>query len=348
MPLAAPARIRVARRREHVPATNGGQPDCNRASRHAPPPLAVRFRYVRCSRGGARVTAMAAMDAWDLVAVGGAATLTLAYTAGFVRVWRRTAATAGVPWSGMAGLAGCVALLVAVAPPLAGLSDVLFAAHMGQHELLMLVAAPLLVLGRSLLVALSALPNPVRAVVVRHARRQAVRRGWNRLTSPATVLVVQAIVLWGWHVPWAFEAALGHEALHAFQHLTFLASAALFWWALVHGRFGRVGYGAGVLVLFVTAMHSGLLGALITFAPRPLYATHAARAAAAAVVPLEDQQLAGLIMWVPAGLLLAVAALALFAAWLGEVARRDRRATQGGSTISGRGVAPVGETLRRP
>ena len=298
---------------------------------HAPADLAVTFQYDRRPCGRARVTVMGATDVWDLVAVGGAAALAIAYTAGFVRLWRRTAPGAGVRWSGLAGLAGCVALLVAVAPPLAGLSDVLFAAHMGQHELLMLVAAPLLVLGRSLLVALTALPDPIRATVVRETRRPAVTRVWSRLTSPVTALLVQAIVLWGWHMPWAFEAALGHDALHALQHLTFLASAALFWWALVHGRFGRVGYGAGVLVVFVTAMHSGLLGALITFAPRPLYATHAARAAAADVIPLEDQQLAGLIMWVPAGVLLAVAALALFAAWLGEVARRDERATRRGS-----------------
>jgi putative membrane protein len=267
-------------------------------------------------------------DAWDLVALGGASALAIAYTIGFVRLWRRTAPGGGVRWSGLAGLAGCVALLMAVAPPLAGLSDVLFAAHMGQHELLMLVAAPLLVLGRTLLVALSVLPGPVRVAVVRQTRRASVRRIWTRLTSPLTVLVVQAIVLWGWHVPSAFEAALGDDALHAFQHLTFLAAAALFWWALVHGRFGRLGYGAGVLVVFLTAMHSGLLGALITFAPRPIYATHAARAAAAGVVPLEDQQLAGLIMWIPAGVLLAVAALALLAAWLGEVAKRDERASR--------------------
>lgn len=274
------------------------------------------------------MTAMGATDVWDLVALGGAVALGIAYTAGCVRVWRRRAPAAGARWFGVAGLAGCVALLLAVAPPLAGLSDVLFAAHMGQHELLMLVAAPLLVLGRALLVALSALPDPARALVVRETQRPAVRQIWRGLTSPLTVLVVQAVVLWSWHVPWLFEAALRHDALHAFQHLTFLASAGLFWWALVHGRFGRLGYGAGVLVVFVTAMHSGLLGALITFAPRPLYETHAIRAAAAHVTPLEDQQLAGLIMWVPAGVLLAAAALALFAAWLGEVARRNRRASR--------------------
>ena len=286
------------------------------------------FPYGRRLQRLLRVTLTGAPDIWDLVALGGAVALGIAYTVGFVRLWRRTVPGARARWSALAGLAGCVALLVAVAPPLAGLSDVLFAAHMGQHELLMLVAAPLLVLGRALLVAVSALPSSVRATVVRETRRPAVRRIWTRLTSPLTVLVLQAIVLWGWHVPWAFEAALGHDALHAFQHLTFLASAALFWWALVHGRFGRVGYGAGVLVVFVTAMHSGLLGALITFAPRPLYGTHAARAAAVDVAPLEDQQLAGLIMWVPAGVLLAMGALALFAAWLGEVARRNERATR--------------------
>lgn len=263
---------------------------------------------------------------WDVAAMAATVALGVAYAAGLYRLWRRGGLGAGVrPWAAGAALLGWLALAAAVGPPLAGLSDLLFAAHMGQHELLMLVAAPLLVLGRSLLVASFALPRAARLRVGRWVRRRPVRHAWRRLTAPVAVLLVQAAVLWGWHVPRAFEAALADDALHAFQHLTFFATAALFWWALVHGRFGRMGYGAGVLVVFATAMHSGVLGALLTFAAHPWYPTHAARAAAHEVAPLADQQLAGLLMWIPAGVLLTAAGLALFAAWLGELARRDAR-----------------------
>jgi len=106
----------------------------------------------------------------------------------------------------------------------------------------------------------------------------------------------------------------------------FFTSAALFWWALVEGRYGRLGYGVSVLVVFATALHTGALGALIALARRPLYPLYEARAAGAAD-PLEDQQLAGLIMWVGAGLLFMMLGLALFLAWIGEARRRAERGT---------------------
>jgi putative membrane protein len=101
-------------------------------------------------------------------------------------------------------------------------------------------------------------------------------------------------------------------------------TAALFWWALLHGRYGRAGYGVGVFYVFATAIHTGALGALLTFAPRVLYPLYAARAAHMHVDALEDQQLGGLLMWVPFGVVLVVAGLAMFLAWLGESERRAR------------------------
>jgi mono/diheme cytochrome c family protein len=106
------------------------------------------------------------------------------------------------------------------------------------------------------------------------------------------------------------------------MHVCFLLTACLFWWALIHGRYGRLGYGAAVLFVFATAVHSGALGALMTFAPRAWYPLYAHRSAAAGHDPLQDQQLAGLIMWIPFGVVFLVLALALFAAWLGESERR--------------------------
>ena len=106
--------------------------------------------------------------------------------------------------------------------------------------------------------------------------------------------------------------------MHGVQHSSFLFSATLFWWALIHGRWGRLGYGAAIGYVFVTAAHSGALGALITFAPNVLYPVYATKGFDA----LDDQQLAGLIMWIPAGELLTIVAVGLMVGWLREAERR--------------------------
>jgi putative membrane protein len=108
------------------------------------------------------------------------------------------------------------------------------------------------------------------------------------------------------------------------QHVSFLVTAAVFWWGMIYGRYGRIGYGAGVLYVFLTAIHSSILGALVTIAPSLWYPRYAHTGAAWHVDPLEDQQLAGLLMWIPSGVILIVLGLALFAAWLGESERRAR------------------------
>jgi putative membrane protein len=98
----------------------------------------------------------------------------------------------------------------------------------------------------------------------------------------------------------------------------------MFWWAMVHGRYGRRGYGLAVVYVFITAVHSGALGALLTFAPFPWYGDYVTRGAAHRVDALGDQQLAGLLMWIPAGVVFIILGLALFAAWMGEAERRVR------------------------
>jgi putative membrane protein len=222
-----------------------------------------------------------------------------------------------------------VSIAIALLSPLDRLSDVLFSAHMGQHEILILVAPPLLVLGRPFAIAPFGLPDALRSVVVSTAQREAVRRIWRALTHPVLAVAVHGIVLWLAHVPALFEAALADERIHAVQHLAFFGTAVLFWWALVHGRYGRLGYGVSVLWVFVTAAHSGALGALLTVAPRLWYRSYDVVGRSWGVSPIEDQRLAGLLMWIPTGVVFVVLGLALFAAWLGEAERRALRLPYG-------------------
>lgn len=264
---------------------------------------------------------------WDPLPLATIGAGCLIYVVGLSRLWHHAGVGRGVSVArALAYALGMLALAVALLSPLDYLSDRLFSAHMSQHELLMVLAAPLMVVGRPFTAYMRALPPAGRAALGRWLKRPRVRWAWQFTSAPLLVLVLHALVRWVWHIPALFEAAMRHEVLHAFQHVTFFLSAALFWWALIHGRYGKVGYGLAVLFVFATTLHTSVLGALIALSPRLLYPIYRARAPAAGLAPLDDQGLAGLIMWVPSGVLLSLSGLALFAAWLGEAERRARRA----------------------
>jgi putative membrane protein len=214
---------------------------------------------------------------------------------------------------------GWIALAIALVSPLHPWGRLLFSAHMVQHELLMVVAAPLLVLGRPLVPFSRALGRETLGVLaagVRSRPMAVVRLLWGWITRPLVAWVLHAVALWIWHVPRYFEATIDDEWIHFLQHASFFGTALLFWWSIVRQRPSSLGYGAAVLYLFTTAAHSGALGALLTLAQRSLYPAYATTTAAWGLTPLEDQQLGGLVMWVPAGTIYAVAALALLLAWI--------------------------------
>jgi cytochrome c oxidase assembly factor CtaG len=229
------------------------------------------------------------------------------------------------PWEALCFALGWLALFVALVSPLHAWGQVLFSAHMTQHEILMLVAAPLLVLGRPLIAFLWALPLNWSRRLGNIAKTGTLNRLWRTFTIPFVAWVVHAVALWVWHIPLLFDSVLHYESVHTAQHLSFLVSALLFWWALIHGPQGAMGYGAGVLYLFTTSMHSGLLGALITLAGSVWYPSYVGLTNSWGLTPLEDQQLGGLIMWIPAGLVYVIAGLALFAGWLREADLRDMK-----------------------
>jgi putative membrane protein len=241
------------------------------------------------------------------------------YLYGLLRLWRSAAPGRGIRrWEAVAFAAGWCLLALALGSPLHQWSEQLFSAHMVQHELLMVAAAPLLVLGRPIVAFLWALPIGWRRSAGTLSGAVWVQQPWERLTQPAVAWAVHAAAIWAWHVPGLFMAAVRSELVHALQHLSFLGSALLFWWSLLRMREGRLGRPTAVLYLFTTAVHTTLLGALLTFSTVLWYPVYRSSTAAWGLTPLEDQQLAGLIMWIPAGLGYLVAALAVAASWLRE------------------------------
>ena len=231
----------------------------------------------------------------------------------------RAASAARVPCA--SGLVGR-ALAVALGPPLEALTPVSFAAHMTQHEIMMLAAAPLLVMARPLGTLLWGLPQAFTRVVKAPAVRSAA--AW--LSAPLVAWLTHAAVLWGWHVPAAFEAGLQSEPVHWLQHVSFFAAAVIFWWSVFAG--GRSGERRGIALLsvFTTAVHTTVLGVLLTFSTKIWYPTYAAAASPWGLSAIEDQQLGGLIMWVPGGMVFLAAGLGLAALWLKE---SEMRATRG-------------------
>lgn len=251
--------------------------------------------------------------------------------AGTARLWRQAGAGAGVSF-GQAGafLAGWLALGLSVLSPLDALGEDLFWAHMVQHEVVLLVAAPLLVLGRPLGPLVWGLPARWRPGSAQLARRLGLQAAMRVLTRPFTAWWTHAFVLWGWHAPALFQAAVRRQWVHDLQHISFLLSALVFWWALTASRGGRQRQGTAVFYLFATLLHTSALGALLTFSPKPWYPVYEATAPRWGLSALEDQQLGGLIMWVPGGTVFLVAALVLCAAWLnGSAARPGPVATPG-------------------
>ena len=225
--------------------------------------------------------------------------------------------------------AGWLSLAAAAISPLHEAGGQSFTLHMVEHELLMLVAAPLLVLSRPFGPMLWALPISARRSVGGLARRGWVKGPGRALTEPVAATLLQAAALWIWHMPGLFDLALSVEGWHVAQHLSFLVSALLFWSAMLHRR--RAGVGLAAVCLFVSSLVAGALGALMAFSQGPWYAGYAALGLAPfGLTPAEDQQLAGLLMWIPGGMVHAVAALALVYGALGvrrAASRPDARAT---------------------
>jgi cytochrome c oxidase assembly factor CtaG len=265
---------------------------------------------------------------WDvepLVVVGLALSAWL-YIRGLRRTWHAAGVGHGIRrWEAGCYAGGWLALLIALLSPLHPMGQALFSAHMTQHEVLMLVAAPLLVLGRPLVVILRALPARWARGLAAASNRRWWADTWAVVSDAFGAWLIHAVVLWMWHVPALFDATLRSDVVHTLQHASFLGSALLFWWAVIHGRRRAAAYGMAVLYMFTTALHSGLLGVLLASATRVWYPSYVGTTEQWGLTPLEDQRIGGLIMWIPAGVVYIVAGLAFLAGWMRESERRVER-----------------------
>jgi cytochrome c oxidase assembly factor CtaG len=254
-----------------------------------------------------------------IVALGlvGAAVL---YTLG----WRRLGALGHAPsaWRLAVYVLGLATVAAAVLSPLDELAAERFSAHMAQHLLLTMMAAPALLLGNPLPVSLWALPLRARRAVARPLTRGALlRRTLHALTSLPVAWALFVGTLWLWHVPRLYEAALDHEVVHAAEHLTIFWTSLLFWWPIVRPapRLRPEDHpGFAILYLVAATAQNIALGAILSVPERVLYPRYAKLAAGLGINPLDDQMLAGGLMWMSVHMYLLPIVLILL-----RLSRRD-------------------------
>jgi putative membrane protein len=256
------------------------------------------------------------MSALDTLTLSACGLPLMLFAIGSLRLWHRSRRKhASIVFRVTIAGAGFAALALTLMPPLHEWAEGLFSIHMINHGILMAAAAPLLVLARPGPLMLWALPRPLRRLLGRWSAQIGANAAWRALLRPLTASLVHGAAIWLWHVPVFFVGALRSEWVHWLQHASFLFTALLFWWVILGFRQLRSDAGVSIAWLFVTALHTGLLGALLTFSVR-LWYLPAPGTAEWGLTPTEDQQLAGIFMWMPVGLIYAVAALALAAQWI--------------------------------
>jgi cytochrome c oxidase assembly factor CtaG len=308
-------------------------------------PLAVQLptHLVGGAGAGSRLVVLLPLLALTLAFLLGTARLAV----GRASVWRGAARLGR--WRVIAFLAALAVVAVAVAGPVDEVADRYFWAHMGQHMMLIVVAAPLLAVSAPGTPLLLVLPVRQRARLarLRLGLRTRTSTGW--LFLPVTAWLLHVATLWGWHLPAAYDAATASPALHATEHLMFLVTAWAFWWHVLAGREPvavssgppRVGRSLSgpmaVLYVFATMLPMSALGAVLTFARSPLYPGQVHLALESGINPLTDQQLAGLVMWIPADVVYLLVVVALFLPWLTSLAGDDDEELVGAPVPAGGG-----------
>jgi putative membrane protein len=260
---------------------------------------------------------------------------TVWYASGVFRLVRENKREAISRGRVLAFVAGIAVLLIALQSPIDVLSEDLFSVHMCQHLILMLAAPPLLVWSDCPIMFLRALPRRARKFAARIWTGGKLNRVHCWLMHPLVVWMAFCGAFVFWHAPRPYQWALDNNGVHILEHLSFFVTSLAFWSLVLpsRGQGRRLQHGPALLLVISTAVVSGLPGALMIFAPRPLYPGHAVGVMRWGMTLMEDQQLAGLIMWIPAGAAYLVAVAVVFLEWFRESERRALRAARHGMAL---------------
>ncbi len=191
-------------------------------------------------------------------------------------------------------ICGTVLLMIIFAPPVDEMVDSLFSIHMAQHMVLIVAVPILFTYARAFRFVMMGVPREARRLLYPLRRRSRAWLGWSTLPV-ATALF--AVALWMWHVPGLYDLAIENTMVHLLEHVTLLGAGFLMWAAVMDPRHGFL---PRSMSIFGTAFQTGLLGALLVLTPEVLYRSHLDQTLVS-ISPLQDQQLAGLIMWIPMG-----------------------------------------------
>jgi len=244
--------------------------------------------------------------------------------------WSRLRAAGHAPPNWRLGLyaLGLTTVGAALLSPLDDLAAARFAAHMGQHLLLTMMAAPLLLLGNPLPLVLWGLPPRARWTLAAPLRRRArLRAALSALTFLPVAGVLHVTTVWLWHVPWLYDAAVEHELVHAVEHVTFFATAILFWWPIILPAprlRPRPHPGFQILYLLGATAQNTALGMLLAVPERAFYPHYVRRAVTLGISAVDDQTLGGGLMWSSAHMYLLPILLILYG--LSRDAGRERGA----------------------
>ena len=248
-------------------------------------------------------------------------------------------------WRTACYLLGVALLVATIETPIDALAEHHFFMHMIQHDLLMMCAAPLILLGAPTTPVLRGLPRAVRRVLVRPVMRRRESYALYRLiTHPIIVIAVHTGVLWAWHLaPGWYDAAIRDALVHDVQHASLAFAGLLVWWNVIDPAplHSRLGYMWRMALLIAVGTPKAFLGAMITFSESLLYDFYNDSAPIFALDPIRDQEIGGLIMWVPGQMMFLLAAGAVFAVWAHKAEQRQQAeeaerlaATQAATTTS--------------
>ena len=270
---------------------------------------------------------------FDPVLIVAVAAMAWGYLLGLRKLWARGRGR-GVPLRrAVSFFAGLVGLIVGLMSPLDALAVQLFSWHMVQHLVLILIVAPLLVYGTPVLVVTLALPHTTRRGLRLLERSRPIVLLKSVLFHPAIAGALFAVALWAWHFPSLYQSAVADDRWHVLEHSSFVSASLLFWMHVIGRRRHRLDFGPAILLVFVSGLQSAALSVVLIFSGRALYPIHARGARQWELTALEDQQLAGAIMWTPVGLVFLITIVVLLARWLMAMDRR-RPPTEAGVRVS--------------